>query len=142
MPVAMIRGRSMSTLPDRLPVVIDASAMVDLLLGRLSPTVIGAGPLFAPAHLDVEVVSALGRLHRAGDLSADEVDEMIEDLSMAPVGRIPVAPLGPHVWELRANLRLADAWYVAVSKVLDGALLTTDARLADACRRYGWCAVV
>jgi predicted nucleic acid-binding protein len=120
--------------------VIDASAMVDLLLGRLSPGVL-VGPLFAPVHLDVEVVSALGRLHRAGELSDDDVDEMIDDLAVAPIQRIPLAALGHLVWDLRANVRLADAWYVVVARMLDGALLTTDSRLAEACRRHRWCPV-
>src|SRR2546429_8996855 len=59
-------------------VVVDASVLVDILAGteladaarmRLARTV-----LHAPAHLDAEVLSALGRLHRAGQLSAAEVE--------------------------------------------------------------------
>ena len=53
--------------------VLDASAMVDLLLGA---GVVGAvqsalrdRPLSVPAHFDGEVLSAIGRLHRAGELT-------------------------------------------------------------------------
>ncbi len=55
-------------------IVLDASAMVEVLLGsQLGARVRGrlrGCELHVPAVLDAEILSALGRLHRAGDLSA------------------------------------------------------------------------
>ncbi|MDQ6773238.1 MAG: VapC toxin family PIN domain ribonuclease, partial [Candidatus Dormibacteraeota bacterium] len=61
--------------------VIDASAMVDLLLGgpvgdAVAARISGHG-LHGPAHLDAESLSALGRLHRAGEVDAAAVGTML-----------------------------------------------------------------
>ncbi len=66
-----------SSPPAGAEVVVDASALVDLLLGgplgdRVAARIAGRR-LHSPAHLDAEVLSALGRIHRAGDLSAAAV---------------------------------------------------------------------
>ena len=61
--------------------VLDASAMVDLLLGASSAPVIRqrlqGSDLHVPSHFDAEVLSALGRLHRGGRLTATEVSERL-----------------------------------------------------------------
>ncbi len=44
----------------------------------------------------------------------------------------PFAPFADRVWELRDNLTVYDAWYVAVAERLETLLVTTDARLAGA----------
>ncbi len=113
--------------------VVDASAIVDLLLGnelgaavrrRLAGTV-----LHAPAHLDAEVLSALGRLHRAGDLDVDVVQRMLAAQAAAPLKRHPVADLLAGAWARRHQLRLADALYVELAAALGLPLITTDRRL-------------
>jgi predicted nucleic acid-binding protein len=89
------------------------------------------GRLHAPAHLDAEVLSALGRLHRAGDASGAAVVTALEQLIVAPVRRHPLASLLTGAWGRRANQRLADALYTELALSLGSALLiTTDARLA------------
>ena len=66
-------------------VIVDASAMVDLLTGSpVSQAVrdrLRAHELHAPAHFDAEVLSALGRLERGGHLSPDQVEERIDRLA-------------------------------------------------------------
>lgn len=47
----------------------------------------------APAHLDAEVLSALGRMHRAGDLAASDVERGLSRLSTMPLTRHPVSDL-------------------------------------------------
>src|SRR5205085_4267392 len=78
-------------------VVIDASAMVDLLLGGPIGDAVAARVsscvLHGPAHLDAEALSALGRLHRAGELTADTVGSLLNRLATAPVLQHPVAEL-------------------------------------------------
>lgn len=114
-------------------VVVDASAMVDLLLGNE----LGGGvrrrlaghALHAPAHLDAEVLSALGRLHRAGDLEAEEVGSILHHLVAAPIQRHDVSDLLIGAWSQRHQLRLADALYVELAVSRDLPLVTTDRRL-------------
>jgi predicted nucleic acid-binding protein len=117
-------------------VVIDASVLVDLLAGtdyavpaktRLAGTV-----LHAPAHMDAEVLSALGRLQRAGESTTADVDAALSALTRIPVTRHPVADLAAGAWARRADLRLTDALYVELAARLRVPVLTTDHRLARA----------
>jgi predicted nucleic acid-binding protein len=114
-------------------VAVDASALIDLLLGggigvAVATRLAGHG-LHGPAHLDAECLSALGRLNRAGDLSATAVEKLLAELAVAPITRHPVRELLTGAWLRRAKLRLADALYVELADQLDIALITTDARL-------------
>lgn len=43
-----------------------------------------------------------------------------------------LAPFADRVWQLRGNLTVYDAWYVALAERLDTSLVTTDARLSRA----------
>ncbi len=117
-------------------VVIDASAIVDLLLDNELGGAVGkrlAGhALHAPAHLDAEVLSALGRLHRAGDLEARDVESRLRALAGAPIQRHGVSDLLIDCWARRHQLRLADDLYVQLAVSLDLPLITTDPRLRDA----------
>ena len=116
-------------------VVADASALVDLLLGNeLGLAVrrrITGQVLHAPAHIDAEVLSALGRLHRAGELGVDEVDDKLGSLAAAPIIRHPVNELVLGAWARRHRLRLADALYVELATARGWPLVTTDRRLHD-----------
>lgn len=116
-------------------VVADASALVDLLLGNDLGQAVGrrlAGTrLHAPAHVDAEVLSALGRLHRAGDLPASAVERQLTALSTAPITRHGVDELIVGAWGRRHRLCLADALYVELAVRLDCPLVTTDRRLHD-----------
>ncbi|TDE02023.1 PIN domain-containing protein [Jiangella asiatica] len=114
--------------------VVDASAMVDLVVpteraDAVARTIEGRA-LHAPAHLDAELLSAFGRLHRAGALSEDDVAEIIDIVRRMPVVRHPVPELLEAAWKHRHDTRLTDALYLALAKQLDLALVTTDARLA------------
>lgn len=117
-------------------VVVDASAMVDLLLdNELGGAVrrrLAGHALHAPAHLDAEVLSALGRLHRAGDLEAEDVESRLGFLVAAPVQRHDVSELLIGAWLRRHQLRLADALYVQLAVLRGLPLVTTDRRLSAA----------
>jgi predicted nucleic acid-binding protein len=88
--------------------------------------------LTAPEVVDLEVVSALRRLHAAGRLDDRRARLAIDDLRDLPLERAPHGPLLPRCWELRENLTVYDAAYVALAEAFDTALLTGDTRLADA----------
>lgn len=119
--------------PTMAEVVVDASAMVDLLLGDESGAAVrqrlAGHALHAPAHLDAEVLSALGRLRRAGDLDAEAVEEMLRHLVAAPLRRHDVSDLLPGTWSRRHQLRLVDASYVELAVSRGIPLVTTDRRL-------------
>lgn len=116
-------------------VVADASALVDLLLGNaLGGAVqrrLAGHALHAPAHADAEILSALGRLQRAGEVQADRVEEMLASLAAAPIERHPVSEVLLGAWARRHRLRLADALYVELAASRGLPLITTDRRLHD-----------
>jgi len=116
-------------------VVIDASALVDLLLADVLGDAVAArisgNVLHGPGHLDAEVLSALGRMNRSGLIPDDAVRAMIDRMVDAPVVRHPLAGLLLGAWERRANLRLADSLYVELAESLNMKLVTTDQRLTS-----------
>lgn len=123
---------------DAAGAVIDASAMVEALLGTTRGLEARARmrgrELHAPAHLDAEVLSAFGRLHRAGDVGEATATAALEQLAAAPIRRHGLAKLLSAAWGARDQLRLVDALYVELARSLGSlALLTTDARLANQC---------
>ena len=128
----------MSAVADQV-YVVDASVIVDLVLGGSARTAIAERlsdvVLHAPAHLDAEVLSAIGRIHRAGNLTAREAGERLEDAAEMPVTRHLLDPLVPGAWRRRQRLRLMDALYVELASTLHVPLLTTDAALGRATRR-------
>ncbi|MFD3702907.1 type II toxin-antitoxin system VapC family toxin [Nocardia sp. NPDC058658] len=117
-------------------IVLDASAMVDLLVRNDRTDAvskrISAAALHVPAHFDVEVLSALGRLNRAGLVSVAEVQTALGRLARAPLTRHHVVNLTMGAWNRRAPIRLADALYVELAEQFEMALVTTDGRLARA----------
>lgn len=117
-------------------VVLDASALVEALLGTELGLVVRKRlrgcELHAPAHIDAEALSALGRLHRAQALDSATVSAALTELARAPIIRRPLANLLVGAWAQRGQLRLVDALYVTLATTLQVALLTTDARLARA----------
>ncbi len=122
-------------MPEEL--VLDASAVVEALLStdlgvKVRERMRGQR-LHAPAHLDAEVLSVLGRLDRAGEVPHATVTAALGELATAPIQRHPLADLLAGAWARRENQRLVDALYSELAAALDSIpLLTTDARLARA----------
>jgi len=119
-------------------IVLDASALVELLLGtergravatRLADPSLG---LHAPHLVDVEVAQALRRYVREGDLEPSSAAAALDDLRSLDLERHAHEPLLERVWTLRDNLTAYDAVYVALAEALETKLLTCDARLARA----------
>lgn len=117
-------------------IVIDASVAVTFLLGHL-PDEAAAGiadmSLVSLAHLDAEVLSALARLHRQGELAEDTVPRALSVLAALPIDRLAVSESTLHrAWAMRHNVAMRDALYVAVAEQLGARVLTTDQRLRRA----------
>jgi predicted nucleic acid-binding protein len=118
-------------------IVVDASAVVTALAddgpdGDRVRARLRGEQLVAPHVLDLEVVSAWRRLAAAGDIDDRRAALALEDLGSLRVQRAPHLPLVDRCWELRHNLTVHDASYVALAELLQIDLLTGDRRLADA----------
>ena len=88
--------------------------------------------LFAPAHLDAEVVSALRGLALHDAALKQAVPDALRHLAEFPIRRVPLAPLLDRMWELRDNVTPYDAAYVALAERLNGQLITCDTKLSNA----------
>lgn len=113
-------------------VVVDAATVVDLICGfpaaeGYRSALASAEAVAAPAHLDAEVLSALGRLKRTGQLT--HADERVEALATFPATRWPLRPLLVPAWALVDRIATRDALYVALAASLDAVLVSTDGRL-------------
>lgn len=116
-------------------IVVDASIVVTALADdgpdgeRVRNRLLGE-QITAPHLIDVEVVSAWRRLARAGHLEERRAAFARADLQALPIARVPHAPLMERCWELRTNMTVDDAAYVALAELIDAPLLTADAKLA------------
>lgn len=88
--------------------------------------------LFAPAHLDAEVVSALRGMARVNPQLDQVVPRALPHLAGFPIRRVPLASLLARMWALRNNITPYDAAYVALAEQLGCTLITCDAKLAGA----------
>ena len=112
--------------------VVDAATVVDLICDfpaaePYRSALASATAVAAPAHLDAEVLSALGRLQRAGRL--DRATERVEALAAFGARRWPLRPLLTPAWALRDRIAIRDALYVALALSLGATLITSDGRL-------------
>lgn len=114
-------------------IVIDASAMVEALVGReANEELLQAlsGDLSAPHLLDVEVLSALRGLLLGGLLGPDEAERARRDYFAFTITRRETAPLAERIWQLRHLFTSYDASYLALAEALQVPLWTCDAKLA------------
>ena len=88
-----------------------------------------------------EAANILRRLELAGVVDATTVSLAHADLVALTVDLVPCQPACGSAWELRSNLTVYDASYVALAEALEVPLVTLDQRIAGApgfaarCRR-------
>lgn len=118
--------------------VIDASVFVDALVGvgahgELARQEVRSQPtLQVPAIFSAESTSALHGLVLRGDISAIRAVAALEQVRRVRTLQYPFEPFTQRVWELRDNLTVYDAWYVALAEWLRTDLVTGDERLKNA----------
>ena len=117
-------------------IVVDASALLEVLLGTPAAAAVAArlfdagDTLHAPHLIDVEVAQALRRVALAGRLDPARGRTALGIVADLSLRRYPHIELLPRVWELRNSVTAYDAVYIALAEALDAPLLTRDAALA------------
>lgn len=139
---AEVRQRSptCSTPYAAIVIVVDASVLVTALAvddasGDRARQRLRGEFLAAPQLVDVEVASVLRRLQLKGTLTVRRASLALTDLTDLPMERAAHLPLLPRCWDLRKNLTVYDAAYVALAEALGAPLLTADAAMARSARR-------
>lgn len=118
--------------------VVDASVVVEALtnrgaVGTVAREVLDGRALRQSAAIvRAEVVSALRSMARQGVVASDRARAAAARATALQLELHAFEPYLPRVWELRDNLSVYDAWYVAVAEALGTPLVTADARLAQA----------
>ncbi|MGH9071134.1 MAG: type II toxin-antitoxin system VapC family toxin [Acidimicrobiales bacterium] len=118
--------------------VIDASVMVDALVSSGAPGELardelrGCWLLQVPAVFVAEAVSALRGMVLRGQLSSIRASAAVKQVRTVRTMTYAFEPLAPRVWQLRENLTVYDAWYVALAEWLATDLVTADKRLTRA----------
>jgi predicted nucleic acid-binding protein len=118
-------------------IVVDASFLVnvlgdDLEDGQRARDRLRGQSLVAPELIDLEVANTFRKFCAVKRLSTQRASQALSDLCDMRMDRIPHRELIGRCWELRNNLSIYDASYVAVAELFDAVLLTVDSRLARA----------
>jgi predicted nucleic acid-binding protein len=114
-------------------IALDASAAVLALLNDGETRRLVARETIAAPHLcDSELTHALRGQVRRGRLEEHQACAALSRWARLGLHRFPAVGLLARVWELRDNLSAYDATYVALAEALGCALVTADARLAQA----------
>ena len=118
-------------------IVIDASVLVAAIAGgegrveRIRDRIEQEDELAAPHLIDLEVLNALHRTLRRGELTADRAVAGVQDLAELALSRFAHEPFIDRIWELREMLSAYDAAYLALAEAVAIPLVTCDAALAS-----------
>lgn len=113
--------------------VADASAIIQACLSEVAMEELASHGMIAPPLLWSEATSVIHELKWRGEISAPLAVAALEKLRQAPVRPHRPADLHLEAWRIAERLGWAktyDAEYVALARLSDCRLLTTDARLA------------
>lgn len=118
-------------------IVVDASVLAPALAddgadGEVARARLRGEALAAPDLIDLEVPSVLRRMVRGGLVPVRRAELALADLLALPLRRIPHRGLATRCWNLRENMTVYDAAYVALAEQLDAVLVTADGPLSRA----------
>jgi len=115
-------------------IVLDASVVVELLTNGVFADAIRNelaardDSFFVPHLIDIEVMSALGRLAGA-QIDSHRSGQFLAGLAALPAERYAHTPLISRIWELRHNFAAYDATYIALAEATGATLYTCDEKL-------------
>jgi predicted nucleic acid-binding protein len=117
-------------------IVVDASVLVAALLvdrqfGVWAAQAVAEFDLGAPAIAAFEAANIIRRHAAAGLVDPQIATATHRDLSLLTVEYWPYDAVAARCWELRENLTVYDAAYVAVAEATQSPLYTLDLRLAN-----------
>ena len=120
-----------------MTLVVDATVVVAALVdsgpdGQWAESILVFDVLAAPHLMPVEAANIIRRAALVGDLSPDHATLVHSDLVRLRVDLFPYEPVAARAWELRDNLSIYDAGYVALAEALGAPLATLDRRLSRA----------
>lgn len=118
-------------------IVLDASAAVDFFTGAENAEAIDCRladefVVNVPALFNLEVLQALRGLDVSKQASLASAENALQRLKDFRAFRYGHEILRPRIWELRHNLTVYDAAYVALAEILDATLITTDRAMSTA----------
>jgi predicted nucleic acid-binding protein len=117
-------------------IVIDASAVIEMLLGlgkglKVEQRVLGSGEsLHAPHLLDLEVAQVIRRHLKANALTMVRAQLAFDDFQALKYKRYPHDILLKRIWRLRDNFTAYDAAYLALAEEIGASLVTCDSKMA------------
>jgi predicted nucleic acid-binding protein len=118
-------------------IVCDASALTAVLIdegpeGRWATQAFSGVDLAAPSLVEFETANILRRQELAGLISPDQAAQAHADLLDMAIEYWPYELLATRAWQLRLNLSIYDASYVALAELLGTTLVTLDRRIGRA----------
>jgi predicted nucleic acid-binding protein len=119
-------------------IVVDASVLANVVGDdgvdgrRARRELRAAGDVAAPDLVDVETVAVLRKRWVAKSISEIRFALAIDDLEDLTIDRYPTLPFMRRAYELRNNVTVYDAAYIALAETLSSELLTADQRLSKA----------
>lgn len=118
-------------------IVCDASALVAMLVdggsdGEWATSALSDADLLAPHLVLFEAANVLRRLAAAGLVSTDQAAQGHVDLGDLRIELWPYELVAARSWQLRDNLSIYDASYVAVAEMTGATLATLDGRIGRA----------
>lgn len=117
-------------------VVCDSSVIVSLLLqdevGEWLAGELDGVAIHAPDLVMYEAANVIRRHQLSGAVSKDHAELAFWDLFDLPIGLFPFESVAARAWELRENVTMYDAPYVALAEMIDTTLVTLDKKLAGA----------
>jgi predicted nucleic acid-binding protein len=112
-------------------IVCDASALTALLIdggpdGKWVTEAFTGADLAAPSLVGFETANIVRRHELAGLISPDQAAQAHADLLDLAIEHWPCELLAARAWQLRLNLSIYDATYVALAELLGATLVTLD----------------
>jgi len=120
-----------------LTLVVDASVVVAALIGigsnvAWAEALLTRDDLSAPCLMFAEAANTLRGYELSGAIASEDAAAAHADLLRIPVTFHDYEDLADRIWQLRNNITVYDAWYIALAEALEVPLATLDLRLARA----------